>query len=83
VEAFALAVRSYSVPNLGICTPFEQLLTALRGNKKQRTGENVKPDEFMNLKKSHEVQAMSELISSIADYYGIKQVREFPCIFKC
>ncbi|XP_077932503.1 putative methyltransferase-like protein 25 isoform X5 [Halichoerus grypus] len=74
VEAFALAVRSYSVPNLGICTPFEQLLTALRGNKKQRTGENVKPDEFMNLKKSHEVQAMSELISSIADYYGIKQV---------
>ncbi|XP_023605530.1 methyltransferase-like protein 25 isoform X3 [Myotis lucifugus] len=37
-------------------------------------GDNVKPDEFMNLKKSHEVQAMSELISSIADYCGIKQV---------
>ncbi|XP_044240486.2 probable methyltransferase-like protein 25 isoform X3 [Ursus arctos] len=74
VEAFVLAVRYYSVQNLGICTPFEQLLTVLRGNKKQRTDENVKPDEFMNLKKSHEVQAMSELISSIADYYGIKQV---------
>ncbi|XP_032202774.1 methyltransferase-like protein 25 isoform X3 [Mustela erminea] len=74
VEAFALAVRYYSVQNLGICTPFEQLCTALQGSKKQRTGENVKPDEFMNLKKSHEVQAMSELISSIADYYGIKQV---------
>uniref|UniRef100_A0ABI7XMF2 Methyltransferase domain-containing protein n=1 Tax=Felis catus TaxID=9685 RepID=A0ABI7XMF2_FELCA len=74
VEAFALAVRYYSVQNLGICTPFEQLLTALRGNQKQRTGENVKPDEFMNLKKSHEVQVMSELISSIADYCGIKQV---------
>ncbi|XP_078305774.1 putative methyltransferase-like protein 25 isoform X3 [Panthera onca] len=73
VEAFALAVRYYSVQNLGICTPFEQLLTALRGNQKQRTGENVKPDEFMNLKKSHEVQVMSELISSIADYCGIKQ----------
>nr|XP_060515629.1 probable methyltransferase-like protein 25 [Panthera onca] len=82
VEAFALAVRYYSVQNLGICTPFEQLLTALRGNQKQRTGENVKPDEFMNLKKSHEVQVMSELISSIADYCGIKQVREFVCIFR-
>lgn len=43
----------------------------------------MKPDEFMNLKKSHEVQAMSELISSVADYYGVKQVRVFPCIFRC
>ncbi|XP_023978621.1 probable methyltransferase-like protein 25 isoform X1 [Physeter macrocephalus] len=74
VEAFALAAKYYSVQNLGICTPFEQLLVALRGNQKQRTDENVKPDEFMNLKKSHEVQAMSELISSIADYCGIKQI---------
>uniref|UniRef100_A0A8C6CHU7 Methyltransferase like 25 n=1 Tax=Monodon monoceros TaxID=40151 RepID=A0A8C6CHU7_MONMO len=38
------------------------------------SGENVKPDEFMNLKKSHEVQAMSELIGSAADYCGIKQI---------
>ncbi|KAM9072120.1 putative methyltransferase-like protein 25 isoform 2-T4 [Megaptera novaeangliae] len=74
VEAFALTAKYYSVQNLGICTPFEQLLVALRGNQKQRTDENVKPDEFMNLKKSHEVQAMSELISSIADYCGIKQI---------
>ncbi|KAM5253257.1 putative methyltransferase-like protein 25 isoform 2-T2 [Hipposideros larvatus] len=74
VEAFVLAAKYYSLQNLGICTPFEQLLVALRGNQTQKTGENVKPDEFMNLKKSHEVQAMSELISSIADYYGIKQV---------
>lgn len=74
VEAFALAAKCYSVQNLGICTPLEQLLVALRGNKKQRTDKNVKPDEFMNLKKSHEVQAMSELISSVADYYGVKQI---------
>ncbi|KAM6153526.1 putative methyltransferase-like protein 25 [Erethizon dorsatum] len=74
VEAFALAAKCCSVQNLGICTPLEQLLIALRGNKKQRTGENLKPNEFMNMKKSHEVQAMSELICSIADYYGIKQV---------
>ena len=46
--------------------------------------ENVKLDEFMNLKKSHEVQAMSELISSIAEYCGIKQViKVFPYIFSC
>ncbi|XP_047644304.1 probable methyltransferase-like protein 25 isoform X1 [Phacochoerus africanus] len=74
VEAFALAAKCYSVQNLGICTPLEQLLIALRGNQKQRTDKNVKPDEFMNLKKSHEVQAMSELISSVADYYGVKQI---------
>ncbi|PNI59397.1 METTL25 isoform 12, partial [Pan troglodytes] len=74
VEAFALAAKYYSVQNLGICTPFEQLLVALRGNQTQRIGENQKAVEFMNMKKSHEVQAMSELISSIADYYGIKQV---------
>ncbi|XP_055214804.1 probable methyltransferase-like protein 25 isoform X3 [Gorilla gorilla gorilla] len=74
VEAFALAAKYYSVQKLGICTPFEQLLVALRGNQNQRIGENQKAVEFMNMKKSHEVQAMSELISSIADYYGIKQV---------
>nr|XP_017197493.1 probable methyltransferase-like protein 25 isoform X2 [Oryctolagus cuniculus] len=73
-EAFALAAKCFSMQNLGICTPFEQLLVALQGNQKQKTGENVKPVEFMNVKKSHEVQAMSELISSIADYCGIKQI---------
>lgn len=38
MEAFALAAKRCSVQNLGICTPLEQLLIALRGNKKQRTG---------------------------------------------
>ncbi|XP_051062358.1 probable methyltransferase-like protein 25 isoform X2 [Phodopus roborovskii] len=75
-EAFALAARHYSVQSLGLCTPFEQLLTALGVNKEQRTDtcENVKAIEFMNTKKSHEVQAMSELICSIADYCGLKQI---------
>uniref|UniRef100_H0VJL5 Methyltransferase like 25 n=1 Tax=Cavia porcellus TaxID=10141 RepID=H0VJL5_CAVPO len=81
VEAFALAAKRCSVQNLGICTPLEQLLIALRGNKKQRTDNNLKPHEFMNVKKSHEVQAMSELISSIADYYGVKQVRVLLPLF--
>ncbi|XP_051028729.1 probable methyltransferase-like protein 25 [Acomys russatus] len=74
VEDFALAAKHYSVQNLELCTPFEQLLTALRGDTEQRTGENVKATEFMNTKKSHEVQAMSELICSIADYCGLKQI---------
>ncbi|CAO2581588.1 Probable methyltransferase-like protein 25 [Lemmus lemmus] len=74
VDAFARAVKHYSVQSLGLCTPFEQLLTALHVNKEQRTGENVKGIQFMNTKKSHEVQAMSELICSIADYCGLKQI---------
>lgn len=35
----------------------------------------IKPDEFMNNKKSHEVQVMSELVDRLANYCGIKQVR--------
>ncbi|KAL6085020.1 hypothetical protein STEG23_021089, partial [Scotinomys teguina] len=73
-EAFALAAKHLSVQSLGLCTPFEQLLTALRVNKEQSIGENVKAVKFMNTKKSHEVQAMSELICSIADYCGLKQI---------
>ncbi|XP_006871883.1 PREDICTED: methyltransferase-like protein 25 [Chrysochloris asiatica] len=74
VEAFALAAKYYSLQNLGVCTSFEQLLVALQGNQKQRMGENMKPDEFMNMKKSHEVHIMSEMISNIADFCGIQQV---------
>jgi hypothetical protein len=38
VEAFARTAKHYSVQNLGLCTPSEQLLTALQGNKRQRVG---------------------------------------------
>ena len=41
VEAFALAAKYYSVQNLGICIPFEQLLIALQGKEKQKTGRCV------------------------------------------
>ncbi|XP_031204664.1 methyltransferase-like protein 25 isoform X2 [Mastomys coucha] len=74
VEAFALTAEHCSVRSSGLCTPVEQLLTALRANKRQTTDENVKAIEFMNTKKSHEVQAMSELICSIADYCDLKQI---------
>ncbi|XP_074082625.1 putative methyltransferase-like protein 25 isoform X2 [Macrotis lagotis] len=74
VEAFALVAKYYSLPYFGVCTPLEQLLSTLAGNQQQRPVIKVKPDDFMNAKKSHEVQVMSELIGCIADFCGIKQV---------
>lgn len=38
------------------------------------TGAELEPDEFMNSKKSHEVQSMSEVVARLADYCGVKQV---------
>ncbi|CAM9994454.1 unnamed protein product [Bubo scandiacus] len=72
VHLFALAAKYYSFSNVGVCTPLEDLLEALRGDNQGTTG--IKTDEFMNNKKSHEVQMMSELVDSIANYCGIKQV---------
>ncbi|NXF08051.1 MET25 protein, partial [Smithornis capensis] len=72
VHLFALAAKYYSLSSLGVCTPLEDVLEALKGNNQGATG--IKPDEFMNNKKSHEVQVMSELVDNIATYCGIKQV---------
>ncbi|KAK2523737.1 Mettl25 [Columba livia] len=72
VHLFALAAQYYSFSNLGVCTPLEDVLEALRGDNQGTTG--IKTDEFMNNKKSHEVQVMSELVDKIANYCGIKQV---------
>ncbi|XP_042671647.1 methyltransferase-like protein 25 [Centrocercus urophasianus] len=72
VHLFALAAKHYSLPNLGVCTPLEEILEALRGDSQEASG--IKTDEFMNNKKSHEVQAMSELVDKIAKYCGLKQV---------
>ncbi|NXX19497.1 MET25 protein, partial [Podargus strigoides] len=72
VHLFALAAKYYSLSNLGVCTPLEDLLEALKGDNQGTTV--IKTDEFMNNKKSHEVQVMSELVDKIANYCGIKQV---------
>ncbi|XP_065599303.1 probable methyltransferase-like protein 25 isoform X1 [Cyrtonyx montezumae] len=72
VHLFALAANHYSLSNLGVCTPLEEILEALRGDSQGTSG--IKTDEFMNNKKSHEVQAMSELVDKIAKYCGLKQV---------
>ncbi|XP_057240862.1 probable methyltransferase-like protein 25 isoform X5 [Malurus melanocephalus] len=71
VHLFALAAKYYSLSNLGACTPLEDVLEALKGDREGATG--IKPDEFMNNKKSHEVQVMSELVDNMANYCGIKQ----------
>ncbi|NWV44011.1 MET25 protein, partial [Grantiella picta] len=72
VHLFALAAKYYSLSSLGVCTPLEDVLEALKGDREGTTG--IKLDEFMNNKKSHEVQVMSELVDNIANYCGIKQV---------
>ncbi|XP_032855687.2 methyltransferase-like protein 25 isoform X2 [Tyto alba] len=72
VHLFALAAKYNSLTSLGVSTPLEDLLQALRGDNQRTTG--IKTDEFMNNKKSHEVQVMSELVDNIANYCGIKQV---------
>uniref|UniRef100_A0A8B9FAS0 Methyltransferase like 25 n=1 Tax=Amazona collaria TaxID=241587 RepID=A0A8B9FAS0_9PSIT len=72
VHLFALAAKYCSLSNLGVCTPLEDVLEALRGDNQGTTG--IKTDEFMNNKKSHEVQVMSELVVNIANYCDIKQV---------
>ncbi|XP_062469835.1 probable methyltransferase-like protein 25 isoform X2 [Pezoporus occidentalis] len=72
VHLFALSAKYCSFSSLGVCTPLEDILEALRGDSQGTTG--IKTDEFMNNKKSHEVQVMSELVVNIANYCDIKQV---------
>ncbi|NXG51264.1 MET25 protein, partial [Psilopogon haemacephalus] len=72
VHLFSLAAKYYSLSSLGVYTPLEEMFEALRGHNQGTAG--IKTDEFMNNKKSHEVQIMSELVVNIANYCGIKQV---------
>uniref|UniRef100_A0A3Q3W1W6 Methyltransferase domain-containing protein n=1 Tax=Mola mola TaxID=94237 RepID=A0A3Q3W1W6_MOLML len=51
----------------------DELLMAL-GHKLEDTGAALEPDEFMNSKKSHEVQSMSEVVACLAQRCGVKQV---------
>uniref|UniRef100_A0A3Q3JUJ3 Methyltransferase domain-containing protein n=1 Tax=Monopterus albus TaxID=43700 RepID=A0A3Q3JUJ3_MONAL len=72
--------KVYSVPGLGVSLSRNELLQALRENRPQSSasaaemGTEVEPDEFMNSKKSHEVQSMSEVVACLAQCCGVKQV---------
>ncbi|XP_047431325.1 methyltransferase-like protein 25 [Mugil cephalus] len=74
------AAKSRSLPGLGVCMSRDELLQELRGNGSEsgappaESGAELEPDEFMNSKKSHEVQSMSEVVASLAQQCGVKQV---------
>ena len=38
IDLFALAAKYYSLSSLGVCTPLEHVLEALRGDNQGRTG---------------------------------------------
>ncbi|KAM4748841.1 putative methyltransferase-like protein 25 [Rhinophrynus dorsalis] len=74
LEGFVEAAQQHSLVNLGVCTSVEKLLEAAPVQKEDRTDKEMKTNQFMNDKKSHEVLKMSQLVGSIARVCGIKQV---------
>ncbi|XP_048355400.1 probable methyltransferase-like protein 25 isoform X2 [Sphaerodactylus townsendi] len=74
VQAFALAAKYYSMPHLEVCSFLEEMLEALNSQRSSRSDVEMKTDDFMNNKKSHEVQLMSALVDGIARYNGLNQV---------
>ncbi|KAF7670038.1 hypothetical protein LDENG_00074260 [Lucifuga dentata] len=73
------AAKAHSLPGLGVCMSRNELLKALRENESESgtppdLGAVLDPDEFMNFKKSHEVQSMSEVTACLAQHCGAKQV---------
>ncbi|XP_029452952.1 methyltransferase-like protein 25 isoform X2 [Rhinatrema bivittatum] len=74
LETFLDAAKDLSLPNLGICTSLKQLIGVLRGLEPEKMAKEMKTNEFMNNKKSHEVLVMSQLVDCLANYCGIKQV---------
>ncbi|KAM5170605.1 putative methyltransferase-like protein 25 isoform 2-T2 [Mantella aurantiaca] len=74
LESFVETARHYSLINMGLCTPIEELIDAFAMRRTEGTGKEIKSDQFMNDKKSHEVVIMSQLVEGIANIYQIKQV---------
>uniref|UniRef100_H3BAQ3 Methyltransferase like 25 n=1 Tax=Latimeria chalumnae TaxID=7897 RepID=H3BAQ3_LATCH len=74
VAAFIRAAKAHSLPNLDVCTPLDKLLQELQGSYPQNSGKVTNTDEFMNSKKSHEVQLMSQLLVCLAKRCDINQV---------
>ncbi|XP_034719309.1 methyltransferase-like protein 25 [Etheostoma cragini] len=74
------AAKAHSLPGLGVCMSRDELLQALRENRSKsgappaEIGAELETDEFMNSKKSHEVQSMSEVVACLAQRCRVKQV---------
>ncbi|XP_067855561.1 methyltransferase-like protein 25 isoform X1 [Heptranchias perlo] len=72
VAAYMRVTQDHSLPNLGVCTLLDDLLQEVWGDKQKDMF--LKTSTFMNTKKSHEVEVMSEVIACFAKYCNIKQV---------
>ncbi|XP_026097800.1 methyltransferase-like protein 25 [Carassius auratus] len=79
ISALLRAAKAHCLPGLGVCMQLEDLMQNLRlmtgdTTAGQSSDKAVTPDEFMNCKKAHEVQAVSEVVASLAKYCRVKQV---------
>ncbi|XP_007901972.2 methyltransferase-like protein 25 isoform X1 [Callorhinchus milii] len=72
VTAYIRETQAHSLPYLGVCTTLDELLQELWGNKQR--GTFLKTSQFMNTKKSHEVQVMSEVVACLAKHCNVQQV---------
>ncbi|KAM9823962.1 putative methyltransferase-like protein 25 [Neosynchiropus ocellatus] len=72
------AARAHSLPDLGLCLSRDEFLRTMRRHTQQELltemGPELEPDDFMNSKKSHEVQSMSEVVAALAARCRVKQV---------
>ncbi|XP_029017121.1 methyltransferase-like protein 25 [Betta splendens] len=80
IHELLLTAKSLSLPGLEVCLSRDELLQTFRENMSEsgtppaEAGAEFETDEFMNSKKSHEVQSMSEVVACLAKYCGVKQV---------
>ncbi|XP_078251181.1 putative methyltransferase-like protein 25, partial [Rhinoraja longicauda] len=74
VAAYMGITRDHSLPNLGVCTPLDDLRQELWRDKQKEMF--LKTSTFMNTKKSHEVEVMSEIVACFAKYCNIQQIQQ-------
>ncbi|KAL2102169.1 hypothetical protein ACEWY4_001337 [Coilia grayii] len=75
IGAFLEAAEHCSLPQLGISVPTEKLVEMFSDMARHTQCIAVsEPDDFMNSKKAHEVQAMSALVAFLAQHCRVKQV---------
>ncbi|XP_075886253.1 putative methyltransferase-like protein 25 isoform X2 [Nelusetta ayraudi] len=67
------AAKAHALPGLGVCMSRNDLLQALN-ERLEHTGAELEPHEFMNFKKTHEVQSMSAVVACLAQRCRVKQV---------
>lgn len=80
IDELLHAAMMLSLPGLGICLSRDELLQSIQqicsdsSASAAKTGATFETDEFMNSKKSHEVQSMSEVVAYLARGCQVKQV---------